>query len=57
MSDDATTPEGEPTEEHVPQLDDIIANSDDPNAAPAVDLGSLPMIVIPAVVILSLIHI
>ncbi len=53
MSDDATTPEGEPTEEHVPQLDDIIANSDDPNAAPAVDLGSLPMIVIPAVVILG----
>ena len=53
MSDDSPTPADDPSEERVPQLDDIIADSDDPNAAPAVDLGSLPMIVIPAVVILG----
>ena len=53
MSDESPTPADDPIEERVPQLDDIIANSDDPNAAPALDLGSLPMIVIPAVVILG----
>ena len=53
MSDESPTPADDPIEERVPQLDDVIANSDDPNAAPALDLGSLPMIVIPAVVILG----
>ena len=62
MSDDSTPPNGDPIDPAVPQPDDVVHTIDDPNVVRSIDdptaerrldLGSLPMIVIPAVVVLG----